>query len=231
MISGWNPVFRRIAKADAFQKSRVMSRKRVAAVHGGTVVPHDHVTDRPVMLVDQVASCTATGRETGPGWRLRIYPPPRRCGWGCGRSRVCLAADACAPVDAVSRARVSVVPRSSRGPAVPRRRAGRGGRPLSELLAGFIRYTSGRMRTRPGSTTEKCPGQSSRAVMSMAIRDPTSFGRGIGTRNSTMPHPAARGALLASSPKSLSNVSKIRPSRAVHDRISVSRDPGASVLT
>ena len=64
--------------------------------------------------------------------------------------------------------------------------------------------------TRPGSMTEKLPAQSSRAVISAASRSPASSGFGIGIRSNTTPQVRGSADPLASSPKSLSKVSKIR---------------------
>ena len=44
-------------------------------------------------------------------------------------------------------------------------------------------HPSGRIRTRPGSTTEKLPAQSSRAVIKSASRCPTLLGLDIGMRS------------------------------------------------
>ena len=64
--------------------------------------------------------------------------------------------------------------------------------------------------------TEKLPAQSSRAVISAASRSPASSGFGIGIRSNTTPQVRGSADPLASSPKSLSKVSKIRCSRAAH---------------
>jgi len=72
------------------------------------------------------------------------------------------------------------------------------------------------MRTRPGVMTEKLPAQSFRDVTSSASRCPTLSGLGIGMRNNTTPHTCGSADRPASSPKSLSKVSKIRCSRAAH---------------
>ena len=75
-------------------------------------------------------------------------------------------------------------------------------------------YPSGRIRTRPGSMTEKLPVQSSRALISAASRSPASSGFGIGIRINTTPQVRGSTDPRANSPKSLSKVSKIRCSRA-----------------
>jgi hypothetical protein len=79
--------------------------------------------------------------------------------------------------------------------------------------------------------TEKLPGQSSRAVISAASRSPASSGFGIGIRSNTTPLVRGSADPLASSPKSLSKVSKIRWSRAAHASTSGSGMPGATILT
>ena len=84
-------------------------------------------------------------------------------------------------------------------------------RPLEtrSALQHFLhRQANTRIRTRPGSTTEKCPAQSSRAVIRSARRAPTSLGFGIGMRNNTTPHVAGSADARASSPKSLSKVAE-----------------------
>ena len=48
--------------------------------------------------------------------------------------------------------------------------------------------------------------------------------------NSTTPHVLGNADALASSPKSLSKVSRMRPSRAAHARTSASLIPGAAIL-
>jgi len=85
------------------------------------------------------------------------------------------------------------------------------------------------MRTRPGSTTEKCPAQSSRLPMMLAMAGPTSAGEGIGIRNRTMPAVAGNPERQASSPKSLSKVRRTRFSRMACANTSESELPGASV--
>src|SRR5262245_411887 len=87
------------------------------------------------------------------------------------------------------------------------------------------------MRTRPGSMTEKCPAQSSRAAIKSASRRPTSDGLGIGMRNRTTPVVDGKADALARSPKSLSNVSRMRSSRTAQANTSGSLMPGAAVLT
>jgi hypothetical protein len=62
---------------------------------------------------------------------------------------------------------------------------------------------SGRMRTRPGSMTVKCPTQSVRSLILAARIVPISAAVGIGSRNSTMPDDAGNPARQASSPKIL----------------------------
>jgi len=97
-------------------------------------------------------------------------------------------------------------------------------------------YPSGRIRTRPGSMTEKLPVQSSRALISAASRSPASSGFGIGIRINTTPQVRGSTDPRANSPKSLSKVSKIRCSRAAPCQYlgastSGSGMPGATVLT
>jgi len=87
------------------------------------------------------------------------------------------------------------------------------------------------MRTRPGSTTENCPAQSSRLPTMLAMAGPTSAGDGIGRRNRTMPAVAGSPARQASSPKSLSNARRTRFSRTDRANTSGSGLPGASVRT
>ena len=89
----------------------------------------------------------------------------------------------------------------------------------------------GRIRTRPGSITLKCPGQSDRLVSTSVMRVPTSVGFGMATRNNTTPQWAGSPNRHASSPKSLSNVTKTRASATARSRITRSVLPGASVLT
>jgi hypothetical protein len=84
------------------------------------------------------------------------------------------------------------------------------------------------MRTRSASTTEKCPDQSDRLPRRFARRVPTPADDGIGRRNNTIPQASGRLALRAISPKSLSNVTIIRLSRAAHRKTSVSGIPGAT---
>jgi hypothetical protein len=72
------------------------------------------------------------------------------------------------------------------------------------------RYPRGRIRMRPGSMTEKWPAQSSRDMSRLLSRGPISPGFGIGKRNSTTPHVLGNADPLASSPKSLSKVSRVR---------------------
>jgi len=83
-----------------------------------------------------------------------------------------------------------------------------GGR--GESLAHIDADGSARTRMRPGSTTEKCPGQSSRPVRTSAMTLPTTVGPSAGRRNSTIPQLAGKLELHASSPKSLSKVSSTR---------------------
>jgi hypothetical protein len=71
---------------------------------------------------------------------------------------------------------------------------------------------SARTRMRPGSTTEKCPGQSSRDVRTSAMTLPTPAGPSAGKRNSTIPQLAGNPERHASSPKSLSKVRSTRAS-------------------
>lgn len=52
---------------------------------------------------------------------------------------------------------------------------------------------SGRIRIRPGSTTEKYPSQSERSAKIWEIEVPTAIGEGIGKRNNTIPQWAGRG--------------------------------------
>src|ERR1700726_325491 len=84
---------------------------------------------------------------------------------------------------------------------------------------------------RPGSMTEKWPAQSSRDVIMLPSRDPISPGFGIGMRNSTTPPVLGSADALASSPKSLSKVSRVRSSRIPHASTSGSLIPGAAFLT
>ena len=93
------------------------------------------------------------------------------------------------------------------------------------------RYSRGRIRTRPGSITEKWPTQSFLDVTKPARRRPTSLGFCRGMRNNTTPHVPGNGDALANSPKSLSKVSRIRSSRAARASTSGSPVPGASILT
>src|SRR5882757_5271986 len=79
--------------------------------------------------------------------------------------------------------------------------------------------------------TEKEPAQSSRAVIRSASRCPTLPGLGIGMRSKTTPHVRGSADPLASSPKSLSKVSRMRSSRAAHASTSGSVVPGAATLT
>ena len=71
---------------------------------------------------------------------------------------------------------------------------------------------SARTRIRPGSTTEKCPGQSSRDVRTSAMTFPTPAGLSASKRNSTIPQVAGNPDRHASSPKSLSKVRSTRTS-------------------
>src|ERR1700730_16912656 len=99
------------------------------------------------------------------------------------------------------------------------------------MAADVPRQANARIRTRPGSTTEKCPAQSSRAVIRSVRRAPTSLGFGIAMRNNTTPRVAGSADARASSPKSLSKVSRIRASRAAQARTSGSPVPGAAVVS
>src|SRR2546430_183778 len=67
--------------------------------------------------------------------------------------------------------------------------------------------------------------------MRSARRRPTTPGCGIGMRKSTTPQRAGSCEALASSPKSLSKVSKTRSARTARASTSVSVSPGAAVLT
>jgi hypothetical protein len=71
---------------------------------------------------------------------------------------------------------------------------------------------SARTRIRPGSTTEKCPAQSSRAIRTSAMTFPTPVGPSAGKRNRTIPQVAGNPERHASSPKSLSKVRSTRAS-------------------
>jgi hypothetical protein len=71
---------------------------------------------------------------------------------------------------------------------------------------------SARTRIRPGSTTEKCPAQSSRDIRTSAMTLPTPAGPSAGKRNSTIPQLAGNPERQASSPKSLSKVRSTRAS-------------------
>src|SRR5713226_7960295 len=93
------------------------------------------------------------------------------------------------------------------------------------------RYRRARIRMRPGSMTEKWPAQSSRDATMLLSRDPISPGFGIGMRNSTTPHVSGNADALASSPKSLSKVSRMRSSRVAHASTSGSLIPGVTFLT
>jgi hypothetical protein len=77
-----------------------------------------------------------------------------------------------------------------------------------------------RTRMRPGSTTEKCPGQSSRAIRTSAMTLPTPVGPSAGKRKSTIPQLAGRPERHASSPKSLSKVRSTRASFKLRARTS-----------
>jgi predicted nucleic acid-binding protein len=70
------------------------------------------------------------------------------------------------------------------------------------------------------STTEKCPAQSDRLFTIAAMIRPASLGKGMGRRNSTTPHAAGSLERQASSPKSLSNVSRMRRSRYARESTS-----------
>jgi len=72
---------------------------------------------------------------------------------------------------------------------------------------------------RPGSMTEKWPGQSFLSEIPAANVAPT-FGGGIAILNKTIPHAVGRPQLQASSPKSLSKVRSTRLSRTAHARTS-----------
>ncbi len=60
---------------------------------------------------------------------------------------------------------------------------------------GVLFQSSGRIRTRPGSMTEKLPAQSSRATIRSATRCPTSPGGGIGIRSGRLRMSWARSML------------------------------------
>jgi hypothetical protein len=87
------------------------------------------------------------------------------------------------------------------------------------------------MRTRFGSITEKCPAQSWREKSTRLKKAPASVAGGIGKRNRTIPHCAGSLACQASSPKSLSKVSRTRSSRTARASTSASGAPGESVRT
>jgi hypothetical protein len=70
--------------------------------------------------------------------------------------------------------------------------------------------------------TEKCPAQSSRSSIRAASIVPTPAGSGIGRRRRIMPDAAGSFARHANSPKSLSNVTRIRFSRTAMARTSTS---------
>jgi hypothetical protein len=85
------------------------------------------------------------------------------------------------------------------------------------------------MRIRPGSTTEKCPDQSSRDIRTSAMILPTPAGPSAGKRNSKIPQLAGNPERHASSPKSLSKVRSTRASSRPRASTSSSVIPGASV--
>ena len=90
---------------------------------------------------------------------------------------------------------------------------------------------NGRIRTRPGSMTEKQPAQSSRTRIRLAICRPASLGFGVGVRSKMTPQDGGSDDPLANSPKSLSKVKRIRSSRTAQSRTWWSGIPGATVLT
>lgn len=87
---------------------------------------------------------------------------------------------------------------------------------IGKIRAKIVTNHSDRILMRPGSMTEKWPAQSLRAIIASATFRVLSRAFFIGMRIKTIPHVFGSLAALASSPKSLSKVSKMRSSLTLH---------------